>query len=176
MTHIKDRETGTPTSIPNYENIDFITIQIGTNGGVGISTFYDIPMIIGNTVLDLPFEYKGATINTEDEYWALFPNRFYSNIALCIEYVQAKNPNTKIFLITPPITKFLGLDYDCGIKKVRKALIEIGEHYAVPVIDAQVNAGIWLHNIYKCTIDGTHLNEFGNKLWGTYIGEQILVK
>jgi lysophospholipase L1-like esterase len=153
--------------------------MIGTNGGVGDSTISDIPKIQGDTIATIEnggtISYNGEEISTIDDYWALFPNNYYGNLALCIEYVQWKNPDCKIYLVTPLATHQHGLKFeDNGIRKVKKAMLEIGEYYGVTVIDAQANCGINWHNIYEYTTDGTHLNVNGNQKLGAYIAQQMI--
>ena len=157
----------------DYNTCHAITIMIGTNGGVTGSFDNDIPNISLSEIDSFPYQFtnsNGETISiaNETEYFkTMFKDSFYGNIALCLEFVRWKNPKCKIFLITIPPS-------DRGNhKQVREALLKIGELYAVEVIDAQINAGLCLKNLSNVTIDGTHLNYYGNELWASYIANQI---
>lgn len=169
-----------PTLCTDYTKADVVTIMIGTNSGISVagiaSTKDDIPKIYGATIKTIAeggsFEYNGQTIATAEDYWALFPNSFHGNVSLCIEWVQWKAPNAKIYLITPPpnnIGDWRGFVYS----EVRPALYEIAHHYGVEVIDAQVNSGISMHNLLDYTFDGTHFNQEGCAKWGSYIASQM---
>lgn len=162
----------------DVSNADACVIMIGTNGGVATSVFDDIPIIIGDTVETIAnggsITYNDNEISTVDEYWALFPDRYYSNLAMLIEYIQWKNPTCRIYLITILPTAFRGLTLDGGHTLVRKAMLEIGAYYGCTVIDAQQNCGINLHNIHQYTYDGTHLNELGNFVFGNYVADALM--
>jgi lysophospholipase L1-like esterase len=170
MTHIKNRDAYSPSTTPDYTNVDFVTIQIGTNGGV-TGTIDDIPYEPAKSVDKLPVTIKGTTATTEEQYWALFPNSLYGNVALCIEYVKFKNPKTKIYLITPP---HVDRDYWEQNAKVRTALLAIAKLYSVPVIDAQENAGIDKKHLPLFSTDWVHLTTEGNEIWGKYVARQLV--
>jgi len=169
MTTVKDRSDTVITYTPDYTDTSAVTIQIGTNGDL-IGSIEDIPYVIGQSIDALPFTVGETTITTPEEYWALFPNNHYGNIALCIEYVQYINPKCKIYLITPPHNA----PFTQKLKDVRLSLLAIGRLYSVEVIDAQEKAGIDVKHLHKYSYDGTHLNANGNELWGKYIGYQLI--
>lgn len=175
-----DVDPSEPSLCTDYSDADIVTIMIGTNSGIYVggvaSKKEDIPAIYGATVKTIAdggsIVYGEQTISTLEEYWNLFPNSFHGNLALCIEWVQWKNPNAKIYLITPPannIGEWRGFIYS----EVRPALYEIAHHYGVEVIDAQVNCGISMHNLLDYTFDGVHFNQDGCKKWGNYIADQL---
>jgi lysophospholipase L1-like esterase len=170
MTHIKDREPYSWTETPDYTNVDAVTIMIGTNGGV-TGSLSDVPYVPTQSVDKLPFVVNSTTITTQDQYWNLFPNNFFGNVALCIEYVQFKNPKTKIYIITPP---YSDRDSWGRLPAVRNALIQIAELYSVTVIDAQLNIGIDKKHLHKYSNDFTHLTELGYEIFGKYVAKQIV--
>lgn len=164
----------------NYSEIDIVTIMIGTNGAVGTSTFKDIPIIINNTVKTIEdggtITYNEQTISTVEEYWNLFPNTYYGNVSLCIEWILWKNPNIRIYLLTPPPSAQLHLVQDGSAQKVRTAMREIGEYYGIEVINTLGECGISIHNIGIYSRDNTHMNDLGNKKLGTYFARKIFSK
>lgn len=175
-----DVDPSSPTLCTDYSDADIVTIMIGTNSGIYVggiaSKKEDIPNVCGATVKAIAdggtIEYDGKTIGTMEEYWALFPNSFHGNLSLCIEWVQWKNPNAKIYLITPPPNN-IGDWRNFVYTEVRPAIYEIAHHYGVEVIDAQVNSGVNMHNLLDYTFDGTHFNHDGREKWGNYIANQI---
>lgn len=175
-----DVDPSSPTLCTDYTKADVVTIMIGTNSGISVagvpSTKADIPQINGATVKTIAdggtIEYNGQTISTTEGYWALFPNSFHGNVSLCIEWIQWKAPNAKIYLITPPRNN-IGDWRDFVYSEVRPALYEIAHHYGIEVIDAQVNCGISMHNLLDYTFDGTHFNQEGCAKWGYYIASQM---
>lgn len=165
----------------NVRNVDYmtckaITIQIGTNGGISGNFEKDIPNISIYDIQSYPYTYNNpdgtitdATLdNAEDYFKKLFPNTFYGNLALCLEWVRWKNPNCRVYLITIPPS-----DRNNHIA-VRDALIELGNLYSIHVIDAQANSGCSIRNITEWSLDKTHLNVVGNELWASYIARELV--
>lgn len=165
------------------DNIDFtrasaVTIMIGTNGGVGNSTVNDIPYIIGGVAADVEagntLTYNNMSISTIDAYWALFNTlKYHSAVAKIIEWVQWKNSDCKIYLLTPLPNAFRGLTLDGGHESIRKALFELNRLYSTNVIDLVRESGVCIHNITEYTYDNTHYNEKGNEAVGTYVGYKL---
>lgn len=158
-----------------------VTIMIGTNGGVGSSTINDIPYIIAGTVSDIEeggtLTYNDAEISTMEEYWALFNQpKYYTAIAKIIEWIRWKNPECKIYLLTPLPNAYRGLALDGGHEAIRTALIDLNKLYATHVIDLVRESGVCLHNISEYTYDNTHCNEKGNKAVGTYVAYQLNIR
>lgn len=158
-----------------------VTIMIGTNGGVGSSTINDIPYIIAGTVSDIEeggtLTYNDAEISTMEEYWALFNQpKYYTAIAKIIEWIRWKNPECKIYLLTPLPNAYRGLALDGGHEAIRTALIDLNKLYATHVIDLVRESGVCLHNISEYTYDNTHYNEKGNKAVGTYVAYQLNIR
>ena len=163
MTSINDRDaTRFNDPAPDFTTIDLVLIQIGTNVDATLGTIADIST---DSYLDIPVTYADETT-----YLNTFPDTFYGNLGICIEWVKEHNQDCRIYLITPPQED----DYDHTIH--RDAMIELGKFYSVPVINAIDNAGIELKQLMKYSSDGTHLNVLGNDLWGNYVGEQLNVK
>lgn len=168
------------TNDVDFAKADAVTIMVGTNGGVN-STIEDIPYIIGGTVADIEnggtVTYKDEEISTVDEYWALFAQpKYHAAVAKIIEWVHWKNPDCKIYLLTPLPNAFRGLALDGGHEAIRTALIELDRLYAVPLIDLVRESGVCLHNISNYTYDDTHYNEKGNKAVGTYVSYQLNIR
>jgi lysophospholipase L1-like esterase len=160
MTPIKDRDAVQPSTEPDYTLFDAIVIMIGTNfDASGYGTIADIPT---DSYLDIP-----ATYADETTYLNTFPDKFYSNVGMCIEYVKEHNENCRIYLVTPPY------ETTGDSKTLRDHIIAIGEHYSIPVINAIDNAGLEEKQWLKYSYDGTHFNTLGNEIWGNYIGEQL---
>lgn len=164
-----DRQTvGGAVTNPDYTDVAAVTIMIGTNDiavPASIGTLADIP---AQSLQDLPFTPSGGSaVTTPAEYWALFPNTFYGNLGLVIEYIKHKNSNTLIYLISPPHQN--GAD----MAAIATALAEIAKHYSVRFIDAQNEAGLEKKQLLKYSYDGTHLNALGNELWGRFVGHRI---
>lgn len=160
-----------PTLCDDYSNCSFVTIMIGTNGGINANwrdDFSKLPSLTYNQNMShLPFEKDKVTISTADEYYKLFADNHTSYLAFAIEYLKYKNPNMFIFLVTPPPRK--GDD----MLEFREFLLTLGKRYGVPVIDAISNGGIDLSTFSDYSVDGTHFNEKGNIKWGNYIGHKI---
>lgn len=175
MTGLGIREPSSAKNV-DYMMCKAITIQIGTNGGVSGNFEKDIPNISIYDIQSYPYTYNNpdgtitdATLdNAEDYFKKLFPNTFYGNLALCLEWVRWKNPNCRVYLITIPIS-----DRNNHIA-VRDALIELGELYSIHVIDAQANSGCSFRNISQWSYDKTHLNVIGNELWASYIARELV--
>ena len=163
-----------------YATIDYntyaaVTIMIGTNGGVSGNLNNDTPDISIYDINSFPYQYEAegktissVTLNDANDFFKLcFPNTFYGNIALCIEYIRWKNPNCQIFLITiPPNNR--GNDIS-----VRTGIFNICDKLGVPVIDAQCRAGLARYNLSFISIDGTHLNVKGNELLASFIANEL---
>ena len=157
----------------DYTKVDAVTIQIGINS-FSAGTLDSLPYRnnLTQTIDKLPFEYNGKTIDTEQKYWAEFPDNYFGHLAICIEWIQWKNPETKIYLITePPIGDTTTTDY---MWTIRDYLFELGEEYNIPVINALDNAGLSKRNYYRFSYDTCHFNDLGNKLWGEYIAYYML--
>ena len=159
----------------DYNQYAAVTIMIGTNGGVSGNLNNDTPDISIYDINSFPYQYEAegktissATLNEANDFFKLcFPNTFYGNIALCIEYIRWKNPNCQIFLITiPPNNR--GNDIS-----VRTGIFNICDKLGVPVIDAQCRAGLARYNLSFFSIDRTHLNVKGNELLASFIANEL---
>ena len=165
----------------DFTKADAVTIMIGTNGGVGTSKIDDVPYIITGTVTDIEegntLTYNNTEIDTVDEYWALFNQpKYHTAIAKIIEWIRWKNPDCKIYLLTPLPNAFRGLTLDGGHESIRNAMFELNKLYSTSVIDLVMESGVCLHNIAEYTYDNTHYNEKGNKAVGTYVAYQLNIR
>lgn len=160
-----------PTLCDDYSNCSFVTIMIGTNGGINANwrdDFSNLPSLVyDQNMSHLPFVKDEVTISTIDDYYRLFADNHVSYLAFTIEYLKYKNPNMFIFLVTPPPRK--GDD----MIEFREFLITLGKRYGAPVIDAIANSGVDLSTFSDYSVDGTHFNARGNTKWGNYIGHRI---
>lgn len=163
----RDSTTGTQFATPDYTGVPAISIMIGTNdsdGGYNFGSISDIP--------------EGSVHDYEDhnEYFQLFPSNYLANIALCIEYVQWKNPETEIHLITPPYR--YGPAGTERITKLIPPLEAVARHYGVHLIYATYESGISYKGMHPTqgayTYDGIHFNEVGNRVFGKFIAQKIL--
>lgn len=163
----------TPFPVIDYSQFASMSIAVGTNdsadGGGGVSgSLDDIPL---QSIMDVP--YAGAA--TAAEHWARFPNTFYGNLALCIEYAQWKNPSMKIDLLVHPHI------YDPVAKQalysrmdsVAKAKREIGSRYGTEVIDARAESGIGAKNKLLYAPDGVHPIPIGSTKLGHFYGHRM---
>jgi hypothetical protein len=162
LTEFKDRTGGLvviPSDVVDYTNVAATVIMVGTNDDTALGSIADIPT---GRVWDNEADY----IN----YFTSFPNTYYGNIALCIEYIQWKNPATVIYLITPLKTRLR-----TTIENKANAIKELGKYYSVKVIDASNECGINLKNETVMYRDGLHTNDaYGIPALGNYLTDKIL--
>ena len=111
-------------------------------------------------------------------YWAQFPNNFYGNLALCLEYVRWKNPTVPIYIITPIANQFTDMIF------IAKALEEISDFYSCNFVDLNRHGGldrkrigyagaggVWVPGT---TYDGTHWTALTTQIGGQFIGRAML--
>lgn len=174
VTGYNIRESGS-YSTKDYNTFSAVTIMIGTNGGVSGNITNDIPDISISDINSFPYDYtadgktiSSATLQDENDFFKLcFANTFYGNIALCLEYIQWKNPDCRVYLITIPPS-------DRGNHiAVRDAMLELGKKMGFHVIDAQTNAGMGMWNITMWSKDKTHLNYKGNEMLASYLAKEL---
>lgn len=135
---------------------DCITIMTGHNAGAGTTT------------LDTSGLLSLSSVNDYSSY----PSNYYGGIGKIIAYVRNTYPNIKIYLCNLHWTKRGTTSKDC-----KRALIEIGEYYSVPVIDVYSNCGVCATNIDTYSSDGTHLdllNSKGQTMLGECISYQMM--
>lgn len=149
----------------DYSNVAGITIMIGTNDASPSATDQTI-----GSIADIPTG-RIEDVSDKNAYLQSFPNTFYGNLGMCIEYVKWKNPNTEITLITSPING----QFPNEMRQMRLHQIEIAQYYGVNLVDAQNLCGISLKDIPKFTYDNLHFNESGNLKFGEYVARQIAV-
>lgn len=147
----------------DYSDVVGITIMIGTNDAGS-----QIEQPIGS-IADIPV---GRIENAADTnvYLQSFPNTFFGNLAMCIEYVKWKNPLTEIHLITSP----LNVGNSNLMRQMRLYQIEIANYYSINVIDAQIMSGMSVKDMPKFTYDGLHFNALGNQIFGNYVARQLV--
>lgn len=167
LTDIKERNDTSQTFItPDYTKAAAITIMIGTNTDTVIGSIADIPA--NDSILN--------HVGTELDYLRTFPNTYYGNLGMIIEFIKWKNPKIEIFLISPPFGGFNDAEL------VSQRMREIGSYYSVPFIDGthdfgltkKLRGGSGISGGY--TYDGTHFNEYGNEIWGKSLANRLLGK
>lgn len=117
---------------PDYTGVDICTLTIGHNQDVGTSSLNDISGI--------------SDFN-------LYPDTFYGNICRSIEYILSQNPNIKIYLMTP--IQSTNATYMPRTANATTAIKNIGNYYALPVIDLHNISGLNPKNLSLWTSDGT---------------------
>jgi lysophospholipase L1-like esterase len=142
---------GLTFSEPDYSNIDFVTLTMGHNGGVGSSTIADITGI---------------------SEFNLYPDTFYGNFCRSIEHILSKKSNIKIYLLTP--IQSTNALYKTNTANATTAIKEIGKLYALPVIDMQNTSGLHFRNLSVHTSDGTHTLSSGAQMMAELVARQML--
>lgn len=138
----------------NIENYDAVTLMTGHNRGPG----------------ELTLTTSGLSDVTDVTNYDSYPDNYYGGIGKMIEYIRA-NSNAKIYLLTLHETRINGYN---NSKQCRKALFELGEYYASPVVDVYANCGINKTNLSKYSTDLLHLDETGQRMLGECIAYQMM--
>lgn len=147
----------------DYSNVAGVSIMIGTNDAATwntqepIGSIADIPVGRADTAVDL------------NAYWQSFPNTFYGNLAMCIEFIMYKNKDIEIILVTSPMNN----QHSENMKSIRLNQLEIAKYYGLKIIDAQIECGINSKNVPIFTYDNLHFNEEGNRRFGNYLARTI---
>ncbi|WP_353166454.1 SGNH/GDSL hydrolase family protein [Empedobacter brevis] len=160
LTDIKDRsdiDVSTRTA-PDYTKFEGGSFMIGTNSdaAIGFGSLADIPT---GTVLDFP--------GNELAYFNSFPNTYYGNVALVIEWIKWKNPKFVINLVSPPFT------IASNSNDISNRLKELANYYSVNFIDGTHQSGLALKQRSVYTYDGTHFNTLGNEIWGKFLANKL---
>lgn len=159
------QETGNEHTAPDYSNVSGVSIMIGTN-----HTWQD-PSTLGS-ITEIPTS-KVTDFPNQNDYWALFPNKFVTNLALCIEYVKWKNKELEVHLITPPY-KVDATEGANNVAKLIPSIEAVAKFYSVHLIYATYESGLAYKNLDTYTYDGTHLSTLGNKVFGNFVANKIL--
>ncbi|MCH7307834.1 SGNH/GDSL hydrolase family protein [Acinetobacter sp. NIPH 1852] len=158
------RDPNTKVAYPEIDYMQFagVSIMIGTNDSTsGITgSLADIPT-------DSVFDHVGSEVTG---YFDLFPNTYYGNLALVIEWIRWKNPLCEIYLISGPRKGSNFAEMDSVVNAVK----EIAKHYSLPFINATHESGITHKFWSNYSYDLTHMNATGNKVLGNFIGRRIL--
>ncbi len=172
---------------PDYKDICAIIINIGTNDGVSGSIETSIPQIskatdiegnplqfmtIDNAIAEGGFNYNGQNIATADDYWNLFVNDWYGNLALVIEYAQWKNPKTQLFLL-PPCISTIEKESKFSAETIGNAMKELCDLYGIHFIDINHAIGINRRNAKKFCGDYVHGTNLRNEMVGKYVARYI---
>ncbi|MEC4168338.1 SGNH/GDSL hydrolase family protein [Pseudomonas sp. MS-1(2024)] len=173
MTNLNPRDGTAKRVTPDYTDVAAITIMIGSNdaGTTGAGINGSLASIPSQRIQDLPFTTAGGVlVSTPDEYWALFPNTYYGNLSLCIEYVKWKNPLTAIYLISATHREPSIVPMDAVVA----AMTAIARFYSVQYFNATHECGVDFKNIRTYSYDGLHPNEQGVERIGKYVGYRML--
>lgn len=136
--------------IPDFANMDAVTIMIGTN--------------------EITNGQQGTIEDIQGEDYTQYPETYYGTYGKCIEYILEKNPKIRIYLMTPPWC-------DRGyIGAVEQRVKEIARYYHLPIIDCYNESGLNKYNQETYMPDKLHQNEEGVKVLGTFISGQLLSK
>lgn len=162
ISAFRDPATTVPYAEIDYSQFSGASIMIGTNDSTsGITgSLADIPT-------DSVFQHAGSEVTG---YFDLFPNTYYGNVALVIEWIRWKNPLCEIYLISGPRK---GNDFN-QMDSVVTALREIAKYYSLPYINATHESGVTQKFWSNYSYDLTHMNVTGNKILGNFIGRRIL--
>jgi len=166
MTPVLDRQGGGSYTLPDYSLAAFCTIQIGTNGGV-TGTVADVKSF-PETCWDVPY----STFSTIEQHLNRYPDSYYGNIALILDYITFINKEMEVFLIDIPVE----IGFPTQHLDVRTALDEIHQEFAVKRVYACNEGGITYRNGIPSgfmNADGTHLTVAGADKWGKQIGYSI---
>ncbi len=157
----------------DYSGAAIATIMLGTNSGIPAdweTSFNALPALeYGKRLGTLPFTKGGVTIADAAAYYALFPDDAVGKYAFMLEWMMWKNPDMKIFMITPPPRKSSTTDHIA----IRRMLMALSERYGVPLIDCVSSCMINDQNFDEYSADETHFTTKGNEVWGRYIGDYI---
>ena len=162
LSAFRDPNTTVPYAEIDYTQFAGASIMIGTNDSTsGITgSLADIPT-------DSVFDHVGSEVTG---YFDLFPNTYYGNLALVIEWIRWKNPLCEIYLISGPRKGSNFAEMDSVVNAVK----EIAKHYSLPFINATHESGITHKFWSNYSYDLTHMNVTGNKVLGNFIGRRIL--
>ena len=134
----------------DFSNIDVVFIMIGHNCSTnlikiegGTSTIDDIPV-------------------DDTDFKDFVTTSFYCNVGSCIEFMQNKNSNIEIILLTPLQSN--NAVYIRSTSIAKKALYDLADFYSLRIIDVHGRSGIYRKNASLYTTDGTHPNNIGTDI------------
>lgn len=140
-------------------NVDYCMIMVGHNCS---------PSLLGTDKIDDIPAYTSGTPYTDYE-----KGNYFCDVASCIEYIWDKNPNVKIFFVTPPHSS--NTTYNRVVPIARQAMFDLGAMYSIPVIDNYAECGINARNVERYTYDGhTHPNDAGQTLEAQCVVSHLL--
>lgn len=146
----------------DLSDVDYVFIMIGHNCDYAAEGLSNTGTVT-SSVDDIP---------TDDTSCADFPTTFHGNVASCVEYIWARNPETQIYFLTP--IQGATTRYVRTTPKAREALQEIGLFYAIPVVDLYAGCGISRKNIGTYTYDNIHPNALGIGKIAGFIKNQLM--
>lgn len=178
-----------PIKNPDYSDCCAVIINIGTNVGVQGSIENSIPQLANandlennplknidvNIAINEGFKYNEQIIDSEEDYWNLFANDWYGNVALCIEYIQYKNPKTQIFLLPPTYSSIVDSNPSSAVS-ISNAMKELVEFYGINYINTLHGIGINRRNEYLYRGDYVHGTNERNEIVGKYVAKQLFSK
>jgi lysophospholipase L1-like esterase len=132
----------------SYSDVDIITIFVGTN----------------DFKLNVPIGTKGLIGDSGFD-----DTTFYGAYRMLLEHILTINPSVKIYLLTSLQRDHSGYDVNftnpAGFMLIDyvNAVKEIGQLYALPVLDLYATSGITKLTLETFTRDGLHPNDLGYK-------------
>lgn len=146
---------------PDLSDVSYCLIMIGHNCSVSLAQNAD-------TIDDIPAYNSGTA------YTAYESGNYFCDVASCIEYIWDKNPDIRVFFVTPPHSS--NGTYNKVVPIARQAMFDIGALYSIPVIDNYAECGINAWNVDAYTSDGhTHPNDAGQTLEANCVVNHLLM-
>jgi lysophospholipase L1-like esterase len=164
--------TGNPPS--GTEGVDYFQILSSMSNQERIDTIpedSDIILILGGAN---DGSAAGAISDPVDEN---LNTSFYAAYKTMLDRIQARCPNAKIILVTPPhhATADENFVAGSGYDTLRVAIREIGYMYSFPVIDLKANAQINQNNFATYLSDQVHPNDEGGKVIASVVAFELNV-
>ena len=166
----------TAIQVKDWTNVVCVLACYGWNdNGANGSLTGSIPQLTCKdltTVITDGVTIEGAEIKTAEDYFALFNNDWYGRMAKAIEYIKFYNPMTQIILHTPHSSDEWQ-NHQTMCSNIAEAMKELGEYYAIPVIDCHSLLGISNRNSQVYRLDWAHLGDMGNEIKGSLLANSM---
>lgn len=151
----------------------------GTNTTINSEASFDYDLIIiaagtNDFKLNVPLGELGLETDTN-----LNTNTFYGAYKDAINHILSINPSIRIILWTPLQRDNSGYDVNyvnsagCKLIDYVNAVKNIGQMYALPVLDLYSTSGVTKRTLSTYTRDGLHLNSNGYDLVCRYIANYL---
>jgi hypothetical protein len=178
----RQEATNFGTLQPAWDTVSAATVMIGTNdltAGLLNGSSADIP---AGSIYDVSGVYSGGVISTTDSastdaYFDAFPDTFWGNVGLCIEYALWKNPRLHLVMLCYP---HRALDATRPVDTISATLAAIAEFYSLPFLSAESEGGVPMKNVARLTalevdtVGTNHLNDLGKELFGKWLARKLI--